>query len=134
MKIRNLFLFFFVAALLVACGGSSSNPVKIAEEFVTAYLNADYDKCNEMMEDDEFNPSSKMSSAEKAVVNAMKGEAEKMQFLITVDNEYTDIDTEDADVYFDITSETDSEFKETMRVSLEKDDNGKWIVGRYKEL
>ena len=131
MNMKNLILYFSIAILLTACG-TSSDPIKIAEEFATAYLNADYDKCNKMMEDEEFTPSKEMSSMEKAVVEAVKKEAQKIQYIITIDNEFTTAEESYADVYFDVTSAKDPEFEETIRVNLEKDDKGKWVVSNYK--
>mgnify|MGYP003623835629 FL=1 len=118
--------------VLISCGGNSSDPVRMAREFAEAYLNADYDKCNKMMDDEEFTPSGEMSSMENTVVKAMKEEAKKMKYVITLDEEYTDVSEYSADVYFDITSDTDPDFDETIRVRLEKEDNGKWIVDSYK--
>jgi hypothetical protein len=129
----NLLIASMALLTLTSCGGSkSSDPVKIAEEFATAYLNADYDKCNKMMEDEEFTPSKEMSSMEKAVVKAMKEEAQKMQYIITIDKEFTVVEDNYTDVYFDVTSAKDADFNETIRVNLRKDDNGKWYVDDYK--
>jgi hypothetical protein len=131
MNIKNLILLFCSTIFFTACG-TSSDPLKIAEEFATAYLNADYDKCNKMMEDEEFTPSEEMSSMEKTVVKAIKEEAKKMKYIITIDNEFTAIEENYTDVYFDITSAGDPDFNETFRVNLRKDDNGKWYVDDYK--
>ena len=133
MKIKNLILLSFVAILFTACG-TSSDPVKIAEEFAKAFVNADYDKCNKMMEDEEFTPSDEMSSMEKAVIKAMQEEAKKMKYIFTVDKEYTDMSEEDADIRFNVTSAKDSDFKKTIRVSLEKDDYNKWRVTHYRSF
>lgn len=130
-KIISILAVLAVVFQLSSCG-TSSNPVKIAEEFAIAYLNADYDKCNKMMEDEEFTPSGEMSSMEKAVVKATKEEAKKMRYIITIDNEFTTVEENYIDVYFDVTSAKDTDLNETMRVNLRKDDNGKWYVDDYK--
>jgi len=135
---RNLFLaaITVMSLSLASCGGSgSSDPVKMAKEFVEAYVNADYDKCNKMMEDEEFTPSGEMSSMEKAVVKAMKEEAQKMKYIFTVDTESTSVSEDDADIWFDVTSGSDPDFKDIFKVELEKDeDTGKWYVDRYKSF
>ncbi|WP_294078903.1 hypothetical protein [Proteiniphilum sp. UBA5384] len=134
MNMKNLILFFSIAILLTACG-TSSDPIKIAEEFTTAYLNADYDKCNKMMEDEEFTPSKEMSSMEKAVVRAIKEEAKKMEYIFTVDKESTSVSEGGADIWFDVTSGSDPDFKDLFKVELEKDDDtGKWYVDSYKSF
>ena len=130
-KLINLLAALAIVLQFSACG-TSSDPVKIAEEFATAYLNADYDKCNKMMNDEEFTPSGEMSSMEKAVVKAMKEEAKKMHYILTIDKESSDPESSYPGIYFDITSKSDPDFDETIRVSLGKDDNGKWIVDSYK--
>ncbi|MCC8146472.1 MAG: hypothetical protein LIO93_08565 [Bacteroidales bacterium] len=127
----NILTAIVIVLQLSSCG-TSSDPVKIAKEFATAFLNAEYDKCNKWMEDEEFTPSKEMSSMEKAVVEAIKEEAKKMQYITTIDNEFTTIEASYADVYFDVTSATDTGFNETIRVNLRKDDNGKWYVDDYK--
>ncbi|NDV65379.1 hypothetical protein [Bacteroides sp. 224] len=133
MKAIKTFLFLFAIILLTACS-STSNPTKLAEKFATAYLNADYDKCNKMMEEEEFTPSSEMSKFEKEAVKAMKEEAKKKKYVLTIDEDSSDIDEDSATIYFDITSKTDPEFKETIRVNIEKDDNNKWVVDGFKQL
>lgn len=130
-KIINIVAVCIFAIAMTACGGNSSDPVKIAEEFATAYLNADYDKCNKMMEDEEFTPAAEMSSMEKAVTKSMKEEAGKMQYVLTFD-ETDAAESSYPYVYFDITSKTNPDFKETIRVNLAKNDDGKWIVDSYK--
>lgn len=120
---------------LYACS-SGSDPVAVAEQFAKAYCNADFDKCNKLMDKDaknRFVPSSERSEAEKQMFKMMQEQTKKMKYKLTLNKEETEISEESTTAIFDVTSSTESSFSEEFVVRLIKDDKtDKWLVCNYK--
>lgn len=134
-RIKSLLLMAAVA-LMTGCGGGNTDPVKVAEQFAEAYCDADFDRCNELLLDyvqHPFTPSSEMSELEKAAVKEMRKHSKKMKYKITLNKEKTKIEEDFAEVTFDVTSGSDSDFEEEISVDLDKNlKSRKWGISSYQ--
>lgn len=140
IDLKNSLLRLFCVAIsmlaLYACIGGSSDPVAVAEQFAKAYCDADFDKCNKLMDKDaknRFVPSSERSEAEKQMFKMMQEHTKKMKYKLTLNKEETEISEESTTAIFDVTSSTESSFSEKFVIGLIKDDKtDKWLVYKYK--
>jgi len=132
MKTKIISVILLSAAfILTGCGGSQSDPIKTAEKFAKAWYSLDYDTCNDLSEREEFVYEKDMGSMERKFMKEMQKEAKKMNYVIKVNKEETEIwDTLD-EAYVELIITGKDGFKYEGDVRLSRTDDGKWFVHRY---
>ena len=132
MKRKNLIyvMVAILATLMATSCGKQSNPIKVAEKFANAFYNCDFDACNKLLEKEEFVAKKDMDDMSKAMIKEMQKESKKNGYVAKVNKEECEIDEEDAWIVFIITDKEG--YEKQGYVELEKDDDGKWLVTRYK--
>lgn len=77
-------------------------------------------------------PEKEMSALEKAFLEQIRENAEKMKCRFSIDESLTEIEDDYATVHMIFTSDTDSGFSISPNIDLSKNpENGKWEVSNY---
>ncbi|NDV57273.1 hypothetical protein [Bacteroides sp. 519] len=128
MKKYYYLLLVALCTFFVSCGGNS--PKTVAEKFAKAYLvNHDVKEFTKFLD----------TRTREALLDPIMAEyhleqqaiVKELKLKYTVNKEKSFVNEAGAAIYFDITSDTDPNYKKCQYVDLKKDLDGKWFVDLY---
>lgn len=119
----------FSVALFTNCGGGD-DATGVAEKFAKSYL-VDHDVNEYAKYLDEKTRNAVLDPGMAEYNKEQQEKAKALKFKYTIDKEQSLINESGASIYFNITSETDPNFKQNSRVDLKQDLDGKWFVNYY---
>lgn len=136
MKKLYLISSLFVVLMMASCmgGSSKSGPKDIADKFLKAYLQVNIDEARKYVAKDlkeDFPESRQMNEYEKQFVKIMKAHSSSHGYRFELDPLDSDIDDDEADLYYMVTAKANPGFMGEANIELEKGIDGNWYVTYY---